>query len=321
MGKVTKIQWCHHTFNGVRGCTKKRIPIVAGNPEEFHPSGCDNCYAEKMSHRNPKLLGIWDIGGIRVLASQQMWDAPHDWNEEAKRAGEQRRVFAYSLGDMGEVPMKELEQDAKLYGYDPTQQQIEIAERNQLVCDQARRRLWKLVEDTPWLDWLLLTKRIEEILGLVPPQWLTNPPKNWWQGTSVSVQPDVDTRLPELIRIPSAVRFVSAEPCLGDLDIEQFLNDEYAPHDIGGVVAEEIGPRVDWVIGGGESGGGARVSKISRLRSLANQCADNGVPFFNKQLGAKAYDGHVRLPLVDKKGGNPDEWSKDLRIFQLPEVS
>lgn len=326
MGEHTKIEWCDHTFNGVRGCTKKRTPIVEGDPSAFHPSGCDHCYAESMSRRFPKHLGIWGVNGIRVLAKQQLWDEPHHWNKRAKERGKHAHVFAYSLGDMGEMPVKELRADAKLHGYEPTEEQIENAERNQQVCDEARRKLFALVEETPFLDWLLLTKRIEEIVDQVPKRWLTEPPLNWWQGTSVSIQPDVDFRLAKLIEVPAAVRFVSAEPLLEKINIAQFLDNERASR-IGGVMAESIGRRVDWVICGGESSSSAREFEVSAMESLVNQCAEHGVAIFNKQLGFRPIEDidskRVRLKLVDKKGGDMDEWPErfgHLRIRQFPEV-
>ncbi|RTL06428.1 DUF5131 family protein [Candidatus Dependentiae bacterium] len=327
MGEQTKIEWCDHTFNGVRGCAKKRIPIVEGNPEAFYPSGCDHCYAESMSKRFPKNLGIWGVNGVRVLAKQHIWDEPHHWNRRAKERGVRGRVFAYSLGDMGEMPVKELHADAKLYGYEPTNEQVENAERNQHVCDEARRKLFALVEATPFLDWLLLTKRIEEIVGQVPKHWLSDPPSNWWQGTSVSTQPDVDFRLAKLIEVPAAVRFISAEPLLEKIDIRRFLDNEYAPRDFGGAMAEAIGWRVDWVICGGESSLSAREFDIPAMESLVDQCAEYGVALFNKQLGFRPIEEidstRVRLKLVDKKGGDMDEWPErlsHLRIRQFPEV-
>ena len=67
MAENSKIEWTHHTFNPHRGCTKVS-------------AGCANCYAETLSGRNPKTLGIWGPNGTRVVASEAMWREPIRWD-------------------------------------------------------------------------------------------------------------------------------------------------------------------------------------------------------------------------------------------------
>lgn len=88
MAAETKIQWCHHTFNPWRGCTK------------IH-EGCANCYAERDSKRFPKVRGVWGPMGTRVRAAD--WSEPIRWNAAAEAAGERRRVFCASLADVFEA--------------------------------------------------------------------------------------------------------------------------------------------------------------------------------------------------------------------------
>ena len=110
-----------------------------------------------------------------------------------------------------------------------------------------RDRLWTLVEDTPCLDWLILTKRPERILDLVP--WENGWPQNVWVGTTIENQKYAEERLPHLARVPAAIRFISAEPLLGQLTLSKWL-----------------GRSIDWVITGGESGPHARAASTSTQR-------------------------------------------------------
>jgi protein gp37 len=131
--------------------------------------------------------------------------------------------------------------------------------------DRWRERLWRLIARTPNLDWLLLTKRPELIQGMVP--WTGRWPENVWIGTTVEDQERAEERLRHLSEIEAAVRFISAEPLLGPLDLSNWINS------------------IDWVITGGESGPRARPSAPSWFRSLLNQCMAADVAFHFKQWG------------------------------------
>ncbi len=120
MGANSKIEWTHHTFNHVRGCTKVS-------------EGCKHCYAETLSKRNPKVLGMWGPQGTRVMASEAMWRQPLKWNEEARAAGERRRVFCASLADVFEGPET-------------------CSKEAYRVIRSARVRLFELIINTPHLD-------------------------------------------------------------------------------------------------------------------------------------------------------------------------
>jgi protein gp37 len=167
--------------------------------------------------------------------------------------------------------------------------------------DEPRQRLWSLIEATPMLDWLLLTKRPEHVPGMVP--WATNSwPRNVWMGTTIEDQKSAIKRLPLLAVLPATVRFISAEPLLGPLSIAPWL-----------------GTSIGWVITGGESGPRARPSSPSWFRDLLVQCAKADVPFHFKQWGdwapgqdlpdgvrrpvARASDGTVMIRLGKKAAG------------------
>lgn len=252
MARNSAIEWTHHTFNPWRGCTKVS-------------PGCANCYAEALSARNPKVLGEWGPDGKRVIAAESYWRQPLKWNKDAEQAGERRRVFCASLADFAEA-------------------------RQEL--SEPRMRLFRLIGQTHWLDWLLLTKRPEVALdnwALWAGYWAsqrtyeeaqrcsqTHVMTNIWLGVSVEDQARADERIPLLLQTPAAVRFLSCEPLLGPVELPKVpgLNKLPAVH-----IAEGRGHAgVDWVIVGGESGPKARPCNVAWIRSILNQCGVAGVP-------------------------------------------
>jgi len=279
MAENSKIQWTHHTFNPWRGCARVS-------------PGCVHCYAETLSKRNPKTLGTWGVDGTRVVASPSMWQQPVKWNTAAKQAGERHRVFCASLADVGE-------------------------DRPDLV--EPRKRLADLIFRTPNLDWLLLTKRPENMAGFFPADIL----ERCWVGVTAENQEYADARIPVLLRTPAAVRFVSYEPAIGPVDFERggwsFLRALHPPP------GNKCGwPRgIDWLIVGGESGGGARAFDLRWATDAVRQCAENGVACFVKQLGAKPFIEFAPkcdhfISLNDHKGGDMSEWPEGLRVRQFP---
>lgn len=316
MGSATKIEWCDHTFNPWRGCSKVS-------------PGCAHCYAEKTAKRNPAVLGTWGIDGTRVVASESYWIQPLRWNSAAAKAGVRRRVFCASLADVFEA-------------------------RPDLIS--PRQRLFELIRETPNLDWLLLTKRPESVIQLWPlyKGWSTIEPPipNLWLGASVEDQQRADERIPLLLQTPAVVRFLSVEPLLGPVDLTRITRRlsmastvcgsclQTAP-DSGRFSAVLLGERpIDWVIVGGESGQKARPCDIAWIRSIVRQCREAGVACFVKQLGSNVeandlidaadyFPGDVRLSrgssdfvarvhLRHPKGGDPAEWPEDIRVRAFP---
>jgi protein gp37 len=176
------------------------------------------------------------------------------------------------------------------------------------------------------------------------------PLPNVWLGVSVENQRFADERIPLLLQTPAAVRFISAEPLLGPVDIAYWLTCDACGHPwrfhtaggmcqgtAKGIECYCVMPReasLDWVIVGGESGQGARPFDLSWARSIVAQCKAAGVPVFVKQLGANAQDAdgsmhgrysaggikHDFPKLLNRKGGDPSEWPEDLRVREFPEV-
>lgn len=349
MAENSKIQWTHHTFNPWRGCQKVS-------------SGCDNCYAETMSKRNPGTLGVWGPNGTRVVASEAQWRLPHKWNREAEAAGERRRVFCASLADVFEdwdgcptypdgSAVIECETWCGHWGRSGGEGHGDCCEKcgsgavDMVGMDHLRQRVFKLIIETPWLDWLLLTKRPENILRMVPLFDAEDPAEWWpnvWIGTSVENQEQVDKRIPELLRVPAAVRFLSMEPLLGPVDLMEIEEtrdgEKYWWSSM--ITGAPWGATLDWVIVGGESGPNARPCDLEWIRSIRDQCQAADVPVFVKQLGTRPREKqgecsrwpvgagvdfnemrekfHVTYRLRDKKGGDPSEWPEDLRVRKLP---
>ena len=130
-----------------------------------------------------------------------------------------------------------------------------------------REQLWQLIEETPFLDWLLLTKRPHLAQRLVP--WCEEWPANVWLGTTVEDQKWVDKRLPHLVDCPARIRFLSCEPLLDEIDLRNWLEKK----------------AIHWVIAGGESGARARPTDPQWFYALRDQCVSNNVPFHFKQWG------------------------------------
>jgi protein gp37 len=328
MAENSKIEWTTHTFNPWRGCTKVS-------------PGCANCYAETLSGRNPKTLGVWGPNGTRVVASEAMWREPLKWNKAAAcQCGggfrgkhspycpqvDRPRVFCASLADVFEDwqgPMvdakgKELYVSPGTGIWVPSDFQYM---RDRLTMVDVRRRLFHLIDATPNLDWLLLTKRPENIAKMLPDAkcplckgkggWETGAYSgdcrcgnglvirpNVWLGVSVENQEQADTRIPLLLKTPAAVRFLSMEPLLGPVDLSPWLITDVDARD---------GNLIDWVIVGGESGPNARPMHPDWVRSIRDQCQAAGVPFFFKQWGEwiHAHPAELHLspaPLVDWEG-------------------
>lgn len=211
---------------------------------------CTHCYAETMSKRVG--LKVWGTENGRRFFGDKHWREPLAWNEAAFQAGVRRRVFCASMADVFE-------------------------DRADLVDERAR--LFVLIEQTPYLDWLLLTKRPENIARLMPAYYGGKPWPNVWLGTTVENQQYADVRIPALLELPAVVRFVSAEPLLGPIrfaDVPGF-------NKCGSAGQDAI--RNFWVITGGESGAQHRPSDPDWFRSLRDQCRVAGVPFHFKQWG------------------------------------
>jgi protein gp37 len=199
---------------------------------------CAHCYAETWAKRVGQKL--WGGDAPRRFFSETHWKAPLRWNQDARRAGVRARVFCASMADVFE-PRKDL--------------------------DPWRDKLWTLIEQTPDLDWVLLTKRPGQLVHVYP--WVKRSQPNVWLGTTAENQRWADRRIERLVRVEAKVRFLSCEPLLSAIDLSPWFS------------RGQIG----WVIAGGESGGRARPTHPNWIRSIRDQCCKSGVPFHFKQWG------------------------------------
>lgn len=195
---------------------------------------CAKCYALTFARRLGKK--VWGPGIPRERASENVWNQPIIWNRKALIQGTRPRVFVASMADVFDEE----------------------------VSDEWRTDLWNLIRECPGLDWLLLTKRPQNILGMLPGDW----GGGWghvWLGATVENDARAIERIPILTAIPAALRFLSCEPLLGSLDLN--LNG------------------IGWVICGGESGPGYRAMNPKWAREVRDQCLNQKVPFHFKQWG------------------------------------
>jgi protein gp37 len=300
--QLTLIAWCHMTFNPWRGCVKI-------------DAECRNCYASTMANRWG--WPIWGMNAVRAIASEAYWRRPARWNRLAGDAGVRLRVFCASLADVFELRP------------DPTLN---------AGLDAARARLFRLIEATPHLDWLLLTKRPEHIRSMAPARWWTDGwPPNVWIGTSIGRQHGpggyggADTRVPELLalRQPDGrgprVLFLSCEPLIGPVDLTPWLYGQVhadttrGTGGVGGQMLTADRPPLDWVIIGGESGAKARRMDPAWARALVDQCTEAGVPVFFKQAGVRLAR---ELGLTHPKGEDPAEWPEEwMQVQNFPEAA
>lgn len=263
----TKIEWATDTWNPITGCTKIS-------------EACQNCYAERMSKRLAGRCGYPEGEPFRVTLHPDKLDQPMRWKKP-------RMIFVCSMGDLfhEDVPFEY------------------ISQVFDVMCSWRwpnKEAEWSgdasLLED-PGHTFMVLTKRPERI-----PEWLSwlglywpgDSPvninleaeghfgKHIWFGVTAENQARADERIPMLLQIPAAKRFVSVEPMLGPMDLEIWGQYEHPDNEGYGVDAIKC---LDWIICGGETGPGARPMHPDWVRSLRDQCQAAGVPFFFKSWG------------------------------------
>lgn len=318
---MSGIEWTDVTWNPVRGCSRVS-------------AGCEHCYAETVArrfsgpgqpyHGLTNRHGAWN--GQIMLVPEKLTD-PLRWRKP-------RRIFVNSMSDLF----------------------------HEAVPEGFIARVFHTMARTPQHTYQILTKRpgrmgevVPRVRALVERGWPQEPPRHWyhaparpawghvWLGVSVEDQATADERIPLLLGTPAAVRFVSYEPALGPVKFGQSLCGHRQARGF------TDGPRVDWLIVGGESGPGARPCDVQWIRSAVQQCRDSSVPVFVKQLGAKPSgwcrnvllddSGAVDYPhgfcdnyessesghcgdrcvfLAHRKGGDPAEWPEDLHAREWP---
>ncbi len=340
MGETT-IAWTNTTWNPLRGCTRVS-------------EGCRNCYAERVAARfagpgqpyEGTVTGKGRWSGHVRLVHEHLGD-PLRWTRP-------RMVFVNSMSDLFHESVPD-EFIAAVFG----------------VMASSSRHTFQVLTKRPermrsWFEWIAAQAReLEDIVGETPPagrgeasacgimasSLVTDdrmlrpayhaawPLPNVWLGVSVEDQAAADTRIPLLLSTPAAIRWISAEPLLGQVDLSAWVRPswgELRPSAMGGS-ARPLMPPLDWVVVGGESGPGARPCNVEWIRGVVAQCRAGARPCFVKQLGACFADsvngvagpqacvppeyGRPVTRLEHPKGGDPAEWAADLRVREYPAVT
>lgn len=332
----SSIEWTDKTWNPTRGC--RRIS-----------PGCEHCYAETMAARfcgeGQPFEGLIQLGkqgprwnGAGRFVPDKL-DEPLRWRKPA-------RVFVNSMSDLFFEKFSN-DEIAAVFGV--------MAACPQHTFQVLTKRLERVLE---WFKWAAkyepdlggagplraIWDAVCQSAGSFPDAWdLDGPPVGYvWPlpnvhiGVSVENQHYADERLPLLLQLPAAVRFVSYEPALGPVNFHPWLcqyGNPAKPEQRYASICEPRKPGIDWLIVGGESGTAARPFDLAWARTAVQQSKAAGVPVFVKQLGSRPIVHHAsewpgarfdvaeqHVKLLDRKGGDMSEWPEELRVREFPEV-
>lgn len=345
----TPIEWADYTSNPLKYRTADGRVVWAC---EKVSAGCTHCYAEALSHRygGVRRAGEWNAATMAGLTP--FLDEAELRRMLTLKAASGKRVFVGDMTDVfGEwVPDELLDRLFAVFALRPDvtwQVLTKRADRMRTYFTAGQFRDVRVAGAAKQLHTLprpfvLPSEKVFEGRRVARGEaWLLTqwPLSNVWLGVSAENQAMADERIPLLLQTPAAVRFVSAEPLLGAVDLVRYIDVE-AGCPFGCAACDHV---VNWVIVGGESGDGARVCSVDWISSVVGQCQASQVPVFVKQLGSAPLDwgkaeatGRFRTHpetgkrqmevtqarLHDKKGGDPLEWPLALRVREFPnEVS
>lgn len=326
---TTAISWCDRTWNVLRGCSRVS-------------TGCESCYAERQAGRFSGAGQPYE-GLVRKTSQGYKWtgkvnliekdlELPLRWKTPA-------RIFVNSMSDLFHeaVPHAWVDQIMAVMWaaqWHTFQGLTKRAERmHAYMADPATPRR---IAGAAYLLMMRRDPRKGDLLSMA--DFLADirlPLPNVWLGVSVENQATADARIPWLLKTPAAVRFVSAEPLLGSVDLAKYIHapqwgtDGQHSNTYCKICFVNHGPHpaLDWIIIGGESGPKARPFNLQWGRSIIQQCNTAGVPVWMKQLGARPcidltggnrFDDHTYYKARDRAGADPVEWPEDLRIQCMP---
>lgn len=293
---MTKIEWTERTWNPIVGCS-----IVS--------PGCTNCYAMRMAARIERMgsAPCYD-GTTKIVNGNPVWtglvrQASAKVLTDPLRVKRPTMWFVNSMSDLfhEDIPDEWIDRVFEVMGETPEH-------TYQILTKRASRMRAYMNSDRPYKAWN--ARRLEQ------EAW---PARNVWLGVSTERQQEANERVPHLLATPAAVRFVSAEPLLGPINFTNMhrITGEGLMRPLDGRFRT-----LDWIIVGGESGPGARPFHVEWARDIVSQCQSAAVACFVKQIGAYPVDtgpgSLVRLRIKNRKGGDPTEWPKELRVRQMP---
>lgn len=315
MAQATSIEWTEQVWNFLRGC--RRVS-----------EGCTNCYAERQAIRHAGPGGPYE-GLVKSTPNGPRWTGEISFHEEILLAPLRRKkpttYFVNSMSDLFYERVQEEWLDKAFAVMALTPQHT-----YQILTKRPERMRSYFNDSDKWCEVLRLATTMGKLSGAVATKFAfqgADSLPNVWLGVSVEDQKTADARIPLLLDTPAAVRWMSAEPLLGKVDL-------WAPRyqkpngGLSGAISHSWKPALDWVVVGGESGPGARSFDIGWCRLIIQDCRAANVPVFVKQLGAAPFEparyqivGDAGLYLNSRKGSDMAEWPEDLRIRQMPEVS
>jgi protein gp37 len=305
MAGKSNIEWTEHTWNPIVGCS-------------VLTPGCTNCYAMKMAGRLEAMAGTCAIdsddarqhyyGTTKKVNGKTVWTgklamAPeHVLTAPLKR----KKPTTYFVNSMGDL----FHEDAPDDWIDKVFAVMALAPQHTFqVLTKRAERMRAYVSARPQAIW---DRRALEIdpSALERLKAIGWPLPNVWLGVSCERQQEADERIPHLLQTPAAVRFISAEPLLGPIDISDYLVES---------ARTNWDWYLDWVIIGGESGHGARPFDIDWARSILQQCRVGAARAFLKQLGSNPYSDERPMHGAPRgKYGDPAAWPPELRVRQMP---
>lgn len=294
MSQKSKIEWTDTTWNPVRGCTRVS-------------PGCMNCYAERQAIRQAGEGHAYE-GLVHIANGHPSWtgkiafveehlEAPLHWRTPS-------RVFVNSMSDLFHEGITDdwIDQIFAVMAATPQHTYQILTKRPERMLDYFTKYTYLNVREA--FIGQHISRRYLARTGDPVSEWPGLPLPNVWLGTSVENQMYADQRIPLLLKTPAAVRFISAEPLLGPINLGELPSASGIGRYLDSLSNAGVDPgadipsKLDWVIVGGESGPGARPMHPDWVRSLRNQCKSAGVAFFFKQWGAwvKYVDRDVEDP-------------------------
>jgi protein gp37 len=333
MSETTGIGWTDSTWTPIqairRDTGKRGCACVKISP------GCKNCYSETMQLRNLPTHGtgleftVLNMAKLDIVINEEILLHPLKWKKP-------RMIFVCSQTD--------------LFGEFVTDEQIDRVFAVMALCPQhtfqvltkrADRMAAYFGTGSAEIERAVEIKTAASLFPNYPAlceaaDFMPWPYRNIWLGISAENQEWADKRIPDLLNTPAAKRFVSIEPLLGPVDASSVSSGEYTinalrgewlryhPPGIDHGGGEEWipgGPKLDWVIVGGESGHGARPCRVEWIESIVDQCREAGVSCFVKQLGSwPVWASSKSSPIEPARGkcDKPEEWPESLRVQQFP---
>ena len=306
----TKIEWADRVWNFIRGCSRVS-------------SGCEGCYAEAIARR----FSGEGHPYAGTISERGKWNGNITFHEhkplEALKWKKPQRVFVNSMSDLFHENVKDewIDKAFAIMALTPHITYQVLTKRpdlmqeyllNKKVLSRIAYRMGQIVGATKNVEFMRLgSTKVSELELHCLSRMFQLP--NVWLGVSVEDQKTANERIPHLLKVPAAVRFLSVEPLLGEIDLSVYLfasgiDGEPAPRN------EPMLPCLHWVIVGGESGANARPMHPDWVRSIRDQCQAAGVPFFFKQWGEWWPIGQMPDGWLDNQ---PEYNGKNITVLQL----